>query len=118
MSAEKRMPPRSFSILQRNSGIVRSCTLFRREHSYLSAADATQEAFCQRWNLIWPHESEDSRVVDSMFPNRAASSLSFVRSKRIKSLCGAKPPQKLRWTNAGRLGCDYGDFTRSGWCGC
>ena len=22
--------------------------------------------------------------------------------KRIKSLCGAKPPQKLRWTNAGR----------------
>jgi hypothetical protein len=23
--------------------------------------------------------------------------------KRIKSLCGAKPPQKLRWTNAGRL---------------
>src|SRR5580692_1881486 len=24
--------------------------------------------------------------------------------KRIKSLCGAKPPQKLRWTNAGRWG--------------
>jgi hypothetical protein len=24
------------------------------------------------------------------------------QSKRIKSLCGAKPPQKLRWTNAGR----------------
>jgi len=34
---------------------------FRREHSYLSAADATQEALCQRWNSIWPHASEDSR---------------------------------------------------------
>jgi hypothetical protein len=33
--------------------------------------------------------------------------------KRIKSLCGAKPPQKLRWTN-GALGGDwrYGDFTK------
>ncbi|MBV8455922.1 MAG: NifU N-terminal domain-containing protein, partial [Acetobacteraceae bacterium] len=26
--------------------------------------------------------------------------------KRIKGLCGAKPPQKPRWTNVGR----YGDF--------
>jgi hypothetical protein len=24
--------------------------------------------------------------------------------KRIKSFCGAKPPQKLGWTNAGRWG--------------
>jgi hypothetical protein len=31
-------------------------------------------------------------------PRRAENS----RTKRIKSLCGAKPPQKLRWTNAGR----------------
>ena len=26
--------------------------------------------------------------------------------KRIKSLCGAKPPHKLGWTNAGRWGAD------------
>ena len=96
MSAEKRVPPRSFSILQRNSGIVRSCTPFRREHSYLSAADATQEALCQRWNSIWPHESEDSRVVDSMFPNRAASFLSFVRTthnSRNTPICSVLPQQ-------------------------
>jgi hypothetical protein len=28
----------------------------------------------------------------------------IARSKRIKSFCGAKPPQKLGWTNAGRWG--------------
>ena len=77
MSAEKRVPPRSFSILQRNSGIVRSCTPFRREHSYLSAADATQEALCQRWNSIWPHESEDLRVIQYQ---SSSSLLSFVRA--------------------------------------
>ena len=38
--------------------------------------------------------------------------------KRIKSLCGAKPPQKLRWTNAGGWASieRYGDFTRDAWC--
>jgi hypothetical protein len=30
------------------------------------------------------------------------SILKILIAKRIKSLCGAKPPQKLRWTNAGR----------------
>jgi hypothetical protein len=40
------------------------------------------------------------------------------RDKRIKSFWGAKPPQKLRWTNAGlweALEC-YGDFTRDARC--
>ena len=34
--------------------------------------------------------------------------------QRIKSFCGAKPPQKLRWTNAGRRAAcrRYGDFSR------
>jgi hypothetical protein len=34
--------------------------------------------------------------------------------KRIKGLCGAKPPQKPRWTDAGGFGGStirYGDFT-------
>ena len=36
------------------------------------------------------------------------------RLKRIKSFCGAKPPRKLRWTDAvrGRLVAGYGDFTQ------
>jgi hypothetical protein len=37
--------------------------------------------------------------------------------KRIKGLCGAKPPQKPRWTNA--VGWEaierYADFTRDAW---
>ena len=40
--------------------------------------------------------------------------------KRIKSFCGAKPPRKLRWTDAGRcrLVVGYGDFTQdAGWRG-
>jgi hypothetical protein len=35
--------------------------------------------------------------------------------KRIKSFCGAKPPQKLGWMDAGRRGSmdgSYGDFTQ------
>ena len=38
--------------------------------------------------------------------------------KRIKSFCGAKPPQRLRWTNAGRWGAieRYGDFTQGARC--
>src|SRR5271166_4794808 len=38
--------------------------------------------------------------------------------KRIKGLCGAKPPQKPRWTNAVRWEAieRYGDFTRDAWC--
>ena len=44
--------------------------------------------------------------------------------KRIKGLCGAKPPQKPGWTDAGSFGGStlyYGDFTadvrcRGGWC--
>jgi len=42
------------------------------------------------------------------------------RQKRIKSFCGAKPPRKLRWTDAGRcrLVVGYGDFTQdAGWRG-
>jgi hypothetical protein len=33
---------------------------------------------------------------------RFLSAFPGVAVERIKSLCGAKPPQKLRWTNAGR----------------
>ena len=38
--------------------------------------------------------------------------------ERIKGLCGAKPPQKPRWTNAVRWEAieRYGDFTRDAWC--
>jgi hypothetical protein len=71
MSAEKRVPPRSFSILQRNSYVCAPARRLGGSTRNLSAADATQEALCQRRNSIWPHESEDSRVVDSLFPNRA-----------------------------------------------
>ena len=40
--------------------------------------------------------------------------------KRIKSFCGAKPPRKLGWTNAGRWGPGrYGDFSWDARClGC
>jgi hypothetical protein len=39
--------------------------------------------------------------------------------KSVKSLCGAKPPQKLHWTNAGGFGDEpigYGDFTADARC--
>jgi hypothetical protein len=40
-----------------------------------------------------------------------------VSGKRIKGLCGAKPPQKPRWTNAVRWEAieRYGDFTLEAW---
>jgi len=39
-------------------------------------------------------------------------------SKRIKSFCGAQPPQRLGWTDAWRDGSvgGYGDFTEGTGC--
>jgi hypothetical protein len=48
-------------------------------------------------------ETEAEHVVQ---PDGVADDLSC---KRIRSFCGAQPPQKLRWTNAGGLE-GYGDF--------
>jgi hypothetical protein len=47
---------------------------------------------------------DESRYTDADWieATRRRDLLATLASKRIKSLCGAKPPQKLRWTNAGR----------------
>jgi len=46
-------------------------------------------------------------------PDKAALLIVGDTDQRIKSFCGAKPPQKLGWTNAGRWEWweRYGDFT-------
>ncbi|MFL5253574.1 MAG: hypothetical protein ACJ8AI_11880, partial [Rhodopila sp.] len=47
------------------------------------------------------------------------ASNNWLHSKRIKGLCGAKPPQKPRWTDAmgfGRSMIRYGDFTADTRC--
>jgi hypothetical protein len=61
-------------------------------------------------------------------PSRSGPCAAPASIKRIKSLCGAKPPQKLRWTNAGRwaaigameispgtLGARADNAARAGW---
>ena len=56
--------------------------------------------------------------IRSLFPQVSCNHTQT--SQRIKSFCGAKPPRKLRWTDAGRcrLVVGYGDFTQdAGWRG-
>jgi hypothetical protein len=48
-----------------------------------------------------------------------ASKVEIRKGKRIKGLCGAKPPQKPRWRDAmgfGRSMIRYGDFTADTRC--
>jgi hypothetical protein len=55
---------------------------------------------------VWSDEIErDVFLKTAVEPRNGslnAAQVSFPCAQRIKSLCGAKPPQKLRWTNAGR----------------
>jgi hypothetical protein len=51
-----------------------------------------------RWGLVPGWWKKSRKDVPATFNARAET----VAEKRIKGLCGAKPPQKPRWTNAVR----------------
>jgi hypothetical protein len=57
-------------------------------------------------------------TICALYKSRWQVELFFKWIKRIKSFCGAKPPRKLSWTDAGcgRTVVGYGDFTQdAGW---
>ena len=82
---------------------------------HLVAAPATIPRYPDRGRRVAETAVSRSRWVTSTCKARSEG-----WRKRIMSFCGAKPPRKLRWTDAGRcrLVVGYGDFTQdAGWRG-
>ncbi|HEX3405483.1 MAG TPA: hypothetical protein VHT74_34675 [Acetobacteraceae bacterium] len=73
-----------------------------------------------RYAALAPFGKVSMQVGESVIPpgvTKTAEPTAAQSTKRIKGLCGAKPPQKPRWTNAVRWEAieRYGDFTRDVW---
>src|SRR5208283_2712325 len=88
--------------------------------AHLSTDDvfAALQAHCAERGVVLVHQAGGwvFRTAPDL-NDELQTALGDVR-KRIKGLCGAKPPQKPRWTNAVRWAAieRYGDFTRDAWC--